>query len=97
MTIRVVLVDDQALIRAGFRAIIDSADDLEVVGEADDGADAIDVIRGARADVVVEAVGGTAPTFGDALKIVAPGGEVIGLGLFDVVQSYHRHACAAIL
>ena len=53
MTVRVVLVDDQALIRAGFRAIIDSAADLEVVGEADDGADALDVIREARADVVL--------------------------------------------
>ena len=37
MSVRVVLVDDQALIRAGFKAIIDSAPDLEVVGEADDG------------------------------------------------------------
>ncbi len=53
MTIRVVLVDDQALIRAGFAAIIDSAPDLEVVGEADDGTEAIDVIRAGRADVVL--------------------------------------------
>lgn len=53
MTIRVVLVDDQALIRAGFRAIIDSAPDLEVVGESDDGANALGVIRDNRADVVL--------------------------------------------
>ncbi|MEM9654880.1 MAG: response regulator transcription factor [Actinomycetota bacterium] len=53
MTIRVVLVDDQALIRTGFRAIIDSAPDLEVVGEAGDGAEAVSVIRAARADVVL--------------------------------------------
>ncbi len=53
MTIRVVLVDDQALIRAGFKAIINSAPDLEVVGEADDGAGAEDVIRETRADVVL--------------------------------------------
>ncbi|MDY7102638.1 MAG: response regulator transcription factor [Actinomycetota bacterium] len=53
MTIRVVLVDDQALIRAGFRAIIDSADDLEVVAEVDDGATAVEVVRDARADVVL--------------------------------------------
>ena len=53
MTVRVVLVDDQALIRAGFRAIIDSTDDLEVVGEADDGLVALDVVRDARADVVL--------------------------------------------
>lgn len=53
MTIRVVLVDDQALIRAGFRAILDSASDIEVVGEADDGSTAIQVIRENRADVVL--------------------------------------------
>mgnify|MGYP001814512271 FL=1 len=53
MTIRVVLVDDQALIRAGFRAIVDSAPDLEVVGESDDGETALDVIREQRADVVL--------------------------------------------
>ena len=53
MTVRVVLVDDQALIRAGFRAIINSALDLEVVGEADDGSRAIEVIRETRADVVL--------------------------------------------
>ncbi len=53
MTIRVVLVDDQALIRAGFKAILDSAPDLEVVGEADDGTEALDVIKQQRADVVL--------------------------------------------
>ena len=53
MTVRVVLVDDQALIRAGFKAIIDSAPDLEVVGEADDGSTALAVIRAERADVVL--------------------------------------------
>lgn len=53
MTIRVVLADDQALIRAGFRVLIDADPDLEVVGEAADGAQAVDVARRARADVVL--------------------------------------------
>jgi DNA-binding NarL/FixJ family response regulator len=48
-----VLVDDQALLRAGFRALIDAEDDLEVVGEAGDGAEALTVIRSSQPDVVL--------------------------------------------
>ena len=51
--IRVLLADDQALIRAGFHVLIDAADDLLVVGEATDGAQAVDLARGERADVVL--------------------------------------------
>jgi DNA-binding NarL/FixJ family response regulator len=51
--IRVLLADDQALIRAGFRVLVDSADDMEVVGEAADGAQAVDLARQDRADVVL--------------------------------------------
>ena len=53
MTIRVVLADDQALIRSGFRVLIDSAEDLEVVGEAATGDDAVCLARSTRADVVL--------------------------------------------
>jgi DNA-binding NarL/FixJ family response regulator len=53
MTVRVVLVDDQALVRAGVKALTDSEPDLEVVGEAADGGEAIRVIKDTRADVVV--------------------------------------------
>jgi DNA-binding NarL/FixJ family response regulator len=41
VTVRVVLADDQALLRKGFRMILESEDDLEIVGEAADGADAV--------------------------------------------------------
>lgn len=53
MTIRVVLADDQALIRSGFRTLIDSAEDLEVVGEASTGEQAVRLARTTRADVVL--------------------------------------------
>lgn len=53
MTIRVVLADDQALIRAGFRVLLEGADGVEVVGEAVDGAQAVDLARRERADVVL--------------------------------------------
>ncbi len=47
------LVDDDALVRAGLRMILSSADDLEVVGEADDGARAVAAVRAHRPDVVL--------------------------------------------
>lgn len=53
MTIRVLLADDQNLIRAGFRVLVDSAPDLEVVGEATTGVEAVELARTTRADVVL--------------------------------------------
>ena len=53
MTIRVVLVDDQQLVRAGFAMLVDSQPDLAVVGQAADGLEAIDVLARTPADVVL--------------------------------------------
>ena len=53
MSIRVLLVDDQALIRAGFRMILEAEDDLEVVGECGDGTQAIDSVKRFSPDVVL--------------------------------------------
>lgn len=53
MTIRVLLADDQALLRGTFRMLIDSCEDLEVVGEAADGAQAVELARVHHPDVVV--------------------------------------------
>ncbi len=53
MTIRVVIADDQTLVRTGLRMILDNADDIDVVGEAGDGAEAVRMVADLDPDVVL--------------------------------------------
>jgi len=84
--IRVLLVDDQRLVRAGLRMLCDSAPDLEVVGEADNGQEAIRLVDQVRPDVVVmdlrmPVVDGTTAT----ARIMArrPATRIVVLTTFD--------------
>jgi DNA-binding NarL/FixJ family response regulator len=53
LTIRVLLCDDQALVRGGFRMILDAREDIEVVGEAEDGRQVIELARRIDPDVIL--------------------------------------------
>ncbi|WP_250032538.1 response regulator transcription factor [Paractinoplanes maris] len=53
MTVRVVLVDDQTLVRTGFRLVLDETGDIDVVGEAADGSQALEVVARTKPDVVL--------------------------------------------
>ncbi len=84
--IRVVLVDDEALVRAGVRAILNSDPEVEVVAEAGDGRAAVDVVRAHRPDVVLmdirmPALDGIAAT-GEIVRAV-PGTGVLILTTFS--------------
>ncbi|WP_042426886.1 response regulator [Streptacidiphilus anmyonensis] len=53
MTVRIMLVDDQELLRTGFRMVLQSQPDIEIVAEAGDGAQALEVLSAVEADVVL--------------------------------------------
>ena len=87
MSIRVLLVDDQALLRTGFRMILQAQPDLEVVGEAVDGADAVRQVAALRPDVVLMDVRMPVMDGVQATAAIAAGErrrEVLVLTTFDV-------------
>ena len=90
---RVLIVDDDALVRAGLRIILSSAEDLEVVGEADDGARAVAAVREHRPDVVLMDIrmaqmdGITATA---ALRRLDPAPQVIVLTTFQADEQVLR-------
>jgi DNA-binding NarL/FixJ family response regulator len=86
--IRVLLADDQALIRAGFRMLLDSASDIDVVGEANDGQQAVALAVSTRPDVVLmdirmPGVDGVAATRQIAAREDLAGVRVLILTTFD--------------
>jgi DNA-binding NarL/FixJ family response regulator len=87
VSIRVLLVDDQALLRTGFRMILSAQPDLEVVGEAVDGADAVRQVAALRPDVVLMDVRMPVMDGVQATAAIAAGGataRVLVLTTFDV-------------
>jgi DNA-binding NarL/FixJ family response regulator len=89
MSIRVLLVDDQALIRAGFRMILDAEEDMEVVGECADGTQAVDSVRRLKPDVVLMDIRMPEMDGIEATRLIADGGgegvpRVLMLTTFDL-------------
>ncbi|MFI7243326.1 response regulator [Streptomyces qinglanensis] len=75
MTIRVMLVDDQALLRTGFRMVLTAQQDMEVVAEASDGAEALAVLREQPVDVVLMDVRMPGVDGVEATRRICDGGE----------------------
>ena len=90
--VRLALVDDQSLVRAGFRMVLDAQADMEVVGEAGDGREALDLLETTPADIVLMDIrmprmDGLAAT--EVLCSRADGPRVIVLTTFDLDEYAH--------
>jgi DNA-binding NarL/FixJ family response regulator len=102
--VKVFLVDDQQLVRAGFRMLIESQDDMEVVGEAGDGAEATERLAVTAADIVLMDVRMPRMDGVEATRLLAARGErprIVVLTTFDldeyVYSALHAGASAFLL
>jgi DNA-binding NarL/FixJ family response regulator len=89
MSIRILIADDQSLVRTGFRMILDAEPDLDVVGEAVDGREAVDKAKAAKPDVILMDIRMPELDGIEATRrIVADGGEeapkILMLTTFDL-------------
>ena len=85
--IKVLLADDQTLVRSGFRMLIDSADDMETVGEVDNGRDAVAVVKTRPVDVVLMDIRMPVMDGTEATRMIAELGidtKVLVLTTFDL-------------
>ena len=94
MTVRIVVVDDEALVRAGFRMMLDAQPDIEVVGEAGDGRQAVEVARRLAPDVVLMDIRMPGLDGIDATRLLANSTRVVILTTYDLDQ-YVFEALAA--
>ncbi len=101
---RIFLVDDQQLVRAGFRMLLESQDDMEVVGEAGDGAEAVERLAVTAADIVLMDVRMPRMDGVEATRVLAARGErprIVVLTTFDldeyVYNALHAGASAFLL
>ena len=90
--IRVLLVDDQPLLRKGFRMVLESEDDLEVAGEAADGVEAIAEVARTRPDVVLMDIRMPNLDGVEATRRIVPNAKVLILTTFDLDE----HVYAAL-
>jgi DNA-binding NarL/FixJ family response regulator len=96
--ITVALVDDQALFRSGLRMVIDSQADMEVVGEAANGSQAVELVAEKAPDVVlmdirmplVDGIAGTEQIIADAAKREVPPPRILVLTTFDLDEGAAR-------
>lgn len=91
--IKVMIVDDEQLVRMGLRMILDASDDIEVVGEAGDGAQAVDAVRGLAPDVVlldIRMPGVDGLTAAGQLADLPDPPKVIMLTTFDLDEYVHQ-------